>query len=219
MEAILEPLMRSPKFPRYVDELVELRRQEDLARRRFRDSLDEDVRAEFINGEVVEQMSSRGKHTVTVANIGGLLRTFVQLRHLGTVRSEQALAAFTRNDYVPDICFWSKARSAQFTGDTTIYPVPDFVCEVLSPRTEERDRGVKFEDYASHGVREYWIVDADAEVIEQYLESTGRYELSGKFGEGVVRSAVIEGFEMPTRAVFDEEAYLVALRKLLTPGS
>jgi hypothetical protein len=125
MEAILENLVRSPKFPRYVDELNEIRQRENVARNRFRETLDEDVRAEFINGEVITQMSSRDRHALTVAYIGQLVSLLVRLRRLGAVRTEQALAEFTRNDYVPDIGFWSMEKSTYFVGETTIYPIWD----------------------------------------------------------------------------------------------
>ena len=100
MEAILEPLLRSPQLPRYLDELNELRAREAEARQRFRESLDEDVRAEFINGEVVIQMTARDEHTTTIRNLGRLLDIFVQIRQLGAVRTEQALTDFVRNDYL-----------------------------------------------------------------------------------------------------------------------
>jgi Uma2 family endonuclease len=131
------------------------------------------------------------------------------------VRTEQALTAFPRNDYAPDICFWSTAKATSIAGTTTVYPVPDMVCEVLSDRTEARDRGVKFEDYAAHGVGEYWIVDPKGATIEQYVVHEGRYEPLGKVREGAIRSAVIPGFEMPVRAAFDDQANLTALRELL----
>ncbi len=216
MKAILENLVRSPKFLDYVDELNEFRRCEDAARRRFRETLDEDVRAEFINGEVITQMSSRDRHMLSVDYIAALVKLFVRSRKRGAVRVEQALTEFPRNDYAPDICFWSTAKSLHFTGETMLYPVPDFICEVLLPSTEGRDRGVKFEDYAAHGVSEYWIVDADRRTIEQYISRDGIYQLAGKFTEGLICSTVIGGFEMPVAAAFDDETNLEAQRKLLT---
>ncbi len=215
MEAILENLVRSPKFPDYVDELVEFRRRETEARARFRETMDEDVRAEFINGEVVTEMSSRDRHTLSVHYISALVMLFVRVRKSGAARSEQALTEFPRNDYAPDLCFWAKEKSSQFTGETTLYPIPDFICEVLSPSTEKRDRGVKFEDYAAHGVSEYWIVDADKAIIEQYVARDGKFESVGAFSDGVIRSCVIEGFEMPVIAAFDEKLNLDTLKALL----
>ena len=47
-------------------------------------------------------------------------------------------------------------------------PAPDFIAEILSDSTASVDRGVKFQDYAAHGVGEYWIVDPVQQTIEQY---------------------------------------------------
>lgn len=33
----------------------------------------------------------------------------------------------------------------------------------------KRDRGIKFIDYALHGISEYWIIDPDKKTIEQYI--------------------------------------------------
>lgn len=53
--------------------------------------------------------------------------------------------------------------------------VPVFVAEVLSPRTASYDRHAKRRLYEEAGVREYWIVDARARRIEQYVLEGERY--------------------------------------------
>ena len=215
MEAILEPLVRSPKLKLYVDELTETLRREHAARMRFRQALDEDVRAEFINGEVVEHVTARDAHTATVHRVATLLRVYAQVRGAGTVRCEQALAEFTRNDYAPDVCYWRTAKAAGFRADTVVYPVPDLIVEVLSSSTERRDRGVKFEDYAAHGVGEYWIVDPDGRVIEQHVLDGAEYGLVGRHTVGAtLASRVLDGFVMPVTAAFDDDANLAALWQL-----
>jgi Uma2 family endonuclease len=216
MEEILEPLVRSPRFLTYLDELNGFQRREAEARQRFRDSLSEDVREEFINGEVVRHMTARHSHNITISNLVRLLGAFVQIRRLGVILQEQSLTQFPRNDYAPDICFWGAAKSAALTGDTIIYPIPDFICEILSQSTERRDRGIKFEDYAAHGVAEYWLVDPDQRFIEQFFAEDGKYKLDGKFSSAVIRSKVITGFEMPVLAAFDDQANLDAWQKLRT---
>jgi Uma2 family endonuclease len=45
---------------------------------------------------------------------------------------------------------------------------PDLVVEILSPSTSERDQGIKRSLYAQHGVPEYWVVDADEQVVLRY---------------------------------------------------
>jgi Uma2 family endonuclease len=215
MQAILEPLLRSPMLKLYVDELTETLRREQAARDRFRATLDEDVRAEFINGEVVTHMPARDAHTSSIANIARVAQSHVWIHKLGCLRTENALTEFTRNDYGPDICFWTLEKSSLFTPATTIYPVPDFICEVVSKSTEHRDGGLKFDDYAAHGVKEYWLVDPEKKSIEQFRAVKGRFELVGRFTDGVMRSVAIAGFEMPVEVAFDEDksmAYMYAMK-------
>lgn len=45
---------------------------------------------------------------------------------------------------------------------------PDLVVEILSPSTADKDRGLKMETYARHGVGEYWIVDDEFPRVEIY---------------------------------------------------
>ena len=92
-------------------------------------------------------------------------------------------------------------------------PAPHFIADVLSTNTEATDR--KFDDYVAHGVREYWIIDPDAELIEQYLLEGDVYVLHLKMNSGTLASRVAEGFEIPVRAIFDEKENLAALRELL----
>lgn len=55
------------------------------------------------------------------------------------------------------------------------FPVPDLAVEVLSPSTEARDRGVKFEDYAANRVGEYWIISTEEATVEQFVLEKGTY--------------------------------------------
>ena len=87
--------------------------------------------------------------------------------------------------------------------------------EVLSPSTEKLDRGTKKNDYAAHGVGEYWIVDPKVEFIEQYVLAGSRYKLAGKRSAGTFACKAIAGFVMPVRAAFDDAVNLEARRKFL----
>ena len=100
-----------------------------------------------------------------------------------------------------------------------LFPAPDFVVEVLSPSIAKNDRGVKMIDYALHGVQEYWIIDPAAEIVEQYLLTSGEeaYHLHSRKEVGdEIHSQAIEGFHVPIAAIFSTEANLKTLQALQT---
>ncbi len=102
--------------------------------------------------------------------------------------------------------------------ETLKFPVPDLAVEILSESTAERDRGVKFEDFAAHGVAEYWIVDPVVEVVEQYFARNGAFQLALKSGSGEIASPTIAGLRLPIRAFFDAEKHSAALLAILSGG-
>ena len=114
---------------------------------------------------------ARDKHNETRHLIERALGVWVDRHAGGKLRSEKALCAFTRNDYEPDIVWFSPRKSClHHPGHRPFHPVPDFIVEITSPGTEKKtDRGLKATDYAAHGVPEYWIVNPDERVIEQHL--------------------------------------------------
>ena len=57
---------------------------------------------------------------------------------------------------------------------------PDFIAEVLSPSTAAKDRREKRALYEAHGVKEYWLVDPDARLVERYLLKKGKYGLAAR---------------------------------------
>ena len=193
---------------------------DDEAQRRnaFYEWLRDDVKAEFINGQVIMHSPVRRHHLRSNNNLFTLLRLYVQFNDLGEVDTEKALITLTRNDYEPDICFWRKEVADTFDGETMQHPAPDLIIEVLSKSTEKRDRGVKFEDYAAHGVREYWLVDPRRQWVEQYKldDAFGAFEAVGTFKlPDHVTSVTIPGFTIPVRAIFDQKANREALQLLL----
>jgi Uma2 family endonuclease len=194
---------------------------EDEARRReeFREWLTEDVKAEFINGEIFLHSPVKRGHLRASRRLAKLLDTYVVSNHLGETSTEKALIALTRNDYEPDIAFWGNEKAAAFNDDTMLHPAPDFVIEILSPSTKKNDRKIKFEDYALHGIREYWIIDPAKQTVEQFglLTPTDKTYLPyGKFAPGNdIKSLVLPDFEIPVAAIFDERANFEALKELM----
>jgi Uma2 family endonuclease len=210
----LEQLLRSPRLPA-MRRLQAAARAEAKKRRYFYDIVTEQQKAEFINGEIIVHSPVKQRHSEASENLFTLLKMYVRKYGLGVVRHEKILIILTRNDYEPDICFFGQEKASAFTPSQSKFPAPDLIVEVLSESTEAIDRGIKFEDYAVHGVAEYWIVDPVAETIEQYLLQEDVYRLAVKVKTGTIASAIVAGFEIPVRAVFDGTEQLAALQAIL----
>jgi len=219
MEALLERLMEAPDLQILIDKAQKKLWQEKKKRMEFYEWLTDEAKAEFINGEIVVHSPVVRAHLDVSERLSTLLSVFTKLKKLGKISVEKALVSLTRNDYEPDICFWGNEKAATFTEDMMHHPAPDFVVEILSKGTAKRDRGVKFEDYAAHGVQEYWIIDPQNKTIEQYLlrdNERREFILKQKAGEkNTIESPVITGFLIPVKAIFDEKANLDTLQNLM----
>lgn len=143
------------------------------------------------------------------------MQAYVGKHRLGLVGYEKLLVSLSRNDFEPDLCFFRQERAEQFLPDQMRFPAPDLVLEILLESTEQRDRGIKMEDYAGHSVGEYWLIDPEKEIVEQYLLEGDAFVLYLKLNSGTLQSAVIDGFTIPVRAIFDEEIHRQALAGLL----
>ncbi|MGL4608444.1 MAG: Uma2 family endonuclease [Trueperaceae bacterium] len=215
MDAVLEKLLESPKLALYLKQIEGVLEREKAARQKFYQDLRDDQKAEFINGEVIMHSPVKKRHNDCSQRLLMLLRAYVGKHSLGFIGYEKILIRLTRNDYEPDLCFFTRERSISFAPEQMFFPAPDFVVEILSDSTQERDRNTKFKDYAAHGVEEYWIIDPARLTLEQYLLENGDYNLVFKSDSGVVKSRGVEGFAIPVMALFDDVENLRVLAMIL----
>ena len=158
------------------------------------------------------------RHLDASKYLENLLQNYVLKHDLGVVDSEKALVGLTRNDYEPDVCYWNAETAASFTDDQMEHPAPDLIVEILSKSTTGRDRGVKFEDYAAHGVLEYWIIDPVRKSVEQYQldGATMAFAAIATLYVGDMLSALtVPGLQIPVKAIFDKQANLEALQVIM----
>jgi Uma2 family endonuclease len=210
-----EQLVLSPRLPFYVKRFHSLLKEETEKRQRFYEEMSEEQKVEFICGELVVHSPVKKKHNQASARLFHLLDLYVVSNNLGFVGHERILITLTRNDYEPDVCYFGPTKSQGFTPDQSKFPAPDFIAEILSDSTEEIDRGIKFDDYAAHGVVEYWIIDSEQESIEQYGLSGDHYDLVVKALRGPIESIAVRGFQIPVRAVFERTEHLEAVRRIV----
>jgi Uma2 family endonuclease len=214
-EAIYEQILELPDAPMLIQRVSNKLNEERKRREQFYNDIDESMKVEFINGEIIVHSPVMKRHNDASNELFKLISIFVNMHDLGFAGYEKIMSTFTRNDYEPDIVFFGNEKASEFKPEQTLFPVPDFVVEVLSKGTAKNDRGIKYDDYETHEVKEYWIIDPKNEVIEQYILTEGRYELKLKSSNGTIKSEVITGFEIPIQAIFDKKLNVIALKNML----
>ncbi len=163
----------------------------------------DDERYELLNGELILSPSPKEIHQYISGNLYFKIATFVRERSVGKVYFSPFDVVLSDTNVVqPDILFISNERTEIITPDN-VRGAPDMVVEILSPATAERDRTIKLDLYAQHGVKEYWIVDPDARKITVLLRGEGVFGVVGIYGEGqALRSPTLAGFSVALEEIF-----------------
>jgi Uma2 family endonuclease len=163
---------------------------------------------ELLKGKLVVIPSPSFKHQLISSNIEFLLQNFVRENQLGIVLNAPLDVAFEEAGEIqvtqPDILYVAKETS-RIIAEEEIRGAPDLIVEIISPGTEERDRGYKKTLYARHGVKEYWLVDPQAETIEVLALGEEGFKTVRvyKYGEAAaLRSPLLKGLSVDLEEVF-----------------
>ncbi len=214
-EDVLRHVDDAEAFQRAFDAAV--RRREE-AKQQFVDQLSPEIKAEWIAGEPVFHSPARHAHNAARHAIETLLGIWFAGSDHDTVSSEKAMMRVKDDLFEPDVAVWTDLTEP-FDDEMIIYPPCDLVVEVLSKKTKERDRGIKFVNYARGGIAEYWIVDAKKEIVERYLNEDFAYVIEAIYTvNDLISSETLKGVELPVAAFFSQLHFakaVVALSKLL----
>ena len=214
---LIDQLLRHPRAATLVKEANLLLKEEKERRLQFYNDITDEEKVEFINGEIIVHSPVKKEHNDVNSLLFRLLSTYVSKYKLGYVGIEKIMIALERNDYEPDLCFFTQKKAKSFKKGQSLFPAPDFIVEVLSKGTAKNDRGIKFQDYEANEISEYLIIDPVQQIVELYrLNRKKEYELILKSGEGTLKSSIIKGFAIPIAAMFEETKNLETLTTLLS---
>ena len=163
----------------------------------------EGKRYQLLDGELILAPSPTDKHQAILLSLSVALHAFVTENHLGVVRFAPYDVVLSNHDVAqPDLLFVSNERLSLIT-EANIQGAPDLAVEILSPSTEEYDRGYKRTLYAHHGVREYWIVDPAAESVEVLTETDQGLTPVATFGRNeTLVSPLLSGLSIDLDQIF-----------------
>ena len=129
---------------------------------------------EVICGELYVTAAPGTRHQRIVTELIFSIRTFLQANQVGMVIVSPVEVVFSEHDAVqPDIVYISNAKRS-IIAEKRIMGAPDWVIEVLSASTRERDLELKRKLYAKHGVV-YWAVDPEANRLIAWDEAEERH--------------------------------------------
>lgn len=127
---------------------------------------DDGNRYEIIDGVLYVTPSPRFVHQAALFELALVLTPYARGCGLDVMCLAADIRYSDRTLVQPDLFVFPRIPGKPVREWADVQPL-QLVVEALSPSTRHRDRTVKRDLYVAEGVPEYWIVDADARVVER----------------------------------------------------
>ena len=165
----------------------------------------DDKRFQLLDGELILAPSPTDRHQAIIGTLFFLLFQYNLETNSGRVRMAPLDVYLSEHDLTqPDILFVSNDRASIITA-ANIQGASDLVVEILCPSTERYDRGYKQTMYARQGVREYWLVNPNAETVEVLtLSDEGFITFATYQRRETLVSPLLPGLDIDLEQVFSE---------------
>ena len=168
------------------------------------------MKAEILEGVFYMMNRPRTEHTGVASRLGMVLGSPFDLGVGGpggwVILDEPELHLGRRPDKLgPDLAGWRRERMPKLPRTAEITVAPDWVCEVLSESTEDRDRVTRKRIYRREGVGHYWLIDPIERVMEVFRLEAGRWKLLAEHqGDGKARVEPFEAIELDLSLLWRE---------------
>ncbi len=166
---------------------------------------DDNFQYELIDGELSQKPFLTIIHQRISGNIMYSFTKFLYQNPLGEVLLGPLDVVLNEyNAPQPDIIFVSNANKHMLNEtEQVVIGIPDLIIEILSLGSIKRDRITKRKVYERCGVPEFWVIDPSYKSVEIFRLADGAYELADFIEQtGLVKSTVLEGFELPLDKIF-----------------
>jgi len=136
----------------------------------------EGMRTEWAAGTVERHMTNNVKHQDILGFLFLLFRFFLDKKQLGKVVLA-GVPMYVGDDKParePDLMIVLEAHKERLKA-TYLDGIADVVVEIVSPDSDERDRGKKYVEYEQIGVPEYWLIDPIRSEADVYVLGEDRH--------------------------------------------
>jgi Uma2 family endonuclease len=151
---------------------------------------------ELWDGEVIMSPAPSFYHQEVVNRLFHHLYQWVTQHKLGKVVTGPIDMVLSPHRVIqPDVVFISKDRLGIISN--AIHGPVDLAVEVISLGHRQRDRIEKRDLYEQYGVKEYWLIDPEAQTVEVLYLVNGRYQLFSRSTPGqMAASQLLPGFNV-----------------------
>ncbi|MCG8420845.1 MAG: Uma2 family endonuclease [Proteobacteria bacterium] len=98
--------------------------------------------------------------------------------------SDCEIELFPQERYLPDVAGWKIDMVPERPRGARVRIRPQWVCEILSPKTAGRDKGVKQDAYHRAHVDHYWLVDPEKQTLTVLAWADDGYQTILNAGPG-----------------------------------
>ena len=166
---------------------------------------DDGLRHELIDGEHYVTPRPILRHQRLLGRLHLAIAEYVRAHPaIGEVLLSPFDIVFSKWDVVePDLIFVAGDQPGILT-EKNIVGAPALVVEILSPSTRKRDQTLKLRLFEKNGVREYWMVDPDRNLvtINRRVEGTAFTALAPLGVEAVLTTPLQPGWTLPLNQLF-----------------
>ena len=162
-------------------------------------------RVELLKGKIFEMSAPSPIHQEISGNLQGALFVFLKNSKCKLytapfdVRFPQKGESQVYTVVQPDLCVvcdFEKIDSKGCVG------APDLVVEILSPGNSKKEMKSKFALYQEEGVREYWVVDPERELVFVYVAENKKFKPTIPIADDYVYSTIFPDFKIHTSDLF-----------------
>lgn len=185
---------------------TQIKPKEKLTYEDFLDWCDEDILAEWVDGEIIMYSPASKRHQDLDDFLVSILRIYTETNGLGMVLSAPFQMKLPEDlpGREPDLLFVSNANLHRLQ-ETYLDGPADLAVEIISKESINRDREKKFLEYQTAGVPEYWLIDPLSEQAEfNRIGKDNCYHPVLPDAEGIYHSQTVTGFWLKVSWLWQE---------------
>ena len=162
-------------------------------------------RVELLKGKILEMSAPSPIHQEISGNLQGALFVFLKNSKCKLytapfdVRFPQKGESQVYTVVQPDLCVVCDFEKIDSKG---CIGAPDLVVEILSPGNSKKEMKSKFALYQEEGVREYWVVDPERELVFVYVAENKKFKPTIPIADDYVYSTIFPDFKIHTSDLF-----------------